>query len=96
MDDFAARPIQLIAGRTWKGSLFGGVPPINQLSNTIFGCVWFISKCASLPGFKSKDGVPKLVNEYLEKKLKLDEFVTHNMTLAQVNDAIQLMKTGDW
>lgn len=40
--------------------------------------------------------MPKLVNEYLEKKLKLDEFVTHNMTLAQVNDAIQLMKTGDW
>lgn len=24
MHDFAARPIQLIAGRTWKGSLFGG------------------------------------------------------------------------
>ena len=22
--DFSARPIQLIAGRTWKGSLFGG------------------------------------------------------------------------
>ncbi|XP_010890702.1 alcohol dehydrogenase 1 [Esox lucius] len=69
MDDFAARPIQLIAGRTWKGSLFGG--------------------------FKSKDAVPKLVNEYLEKKVKLDEFVTHNMPLAQVNSAIDLMKTGD-
>lgn len=24
MHDFSARPIQLIAGRTWKGSLFGG------------------------------------------------------------------------
>lgn len=22
--DFSARPIQLIAGRTWKGTLFGG------------------------------------------------------------------------
>jgi len=28
MDDFAARPIQLIAGRTWKGSLFGGEMPV--------------------------------------------------------------------
>lgn len=23
-ENFSARPIQLIAGRTWKGSLFGG------------------------------------------------------------------------
>ncbi|KAJ7991055.1 hypothetical protein DPEC_G00293270 [Dallia pectoralis] len=68
LDDFSARPIQLIAGRTWKGSLFGG--------------------------FKSKDSVPQLVNDYLQKKVKLDEFITHNMTLAQVNSAIDLMKTG--
>uniref|UniRef100_A0A3P8TJ18 Enoyl reductase (ER) domain-containing protein n=1 Tax=Amphiprion percula TaxID=161767 RepID=A0A3P8TJ18_AMPPE len=68
MHDFAARPIQLIAGRTWKGSLFGG--------------------------FKSKDGVPEMVKAYLNKKIKLDEFITHNMTLAQVNDAIELMKQG--
>ncbi|XP_036372639.1 alcohol dehydrogenase 1-like [Megalops cyprinoides] len=68
MDDFSARPIQLISGRTWKGSLFGG--------------------------FKSKDGVPKLVEDYMAKKLKLDEFITHTMTLERVNDAIELMKTG--
>uniref|UniRef100_A0A3B3QMI8 S-(hydroxymethyl)glutathione dehydrogenase n=1 Tax=Paramormyrops kingsleyae TaxID=1676925 RepID=A0A3B3QMI8_9TELE len=68
MHDFSARPIQLIAGRTWKGTLFGG--------------------------FKSKDGVPKLVNEYLARKLKLDEFVTHTMTLDRVNDAVELMKHG--
>lgn len=24
VSDFSARPIQLIAGKTWKGSLFGG------------------------------------------------------------------------
>nr|XP_040055591.1 alcohol dehydrogenase 1-like [Gasterosteus aculeatus aculeatus] len=68
MDDFAARPIQLIAGRTWKGSLFGG--------------------------FKSKDGVPQMVKAYLDKKIKVDEFITHNMALDQVNDAIELMKRG--
>ncbi|XP_022606075.1 alcohol dehydrogenase 1-like [Seriola dumerili] len=66
LEDFSARPVQLIAGRTWKGSLFGG--------------------------FKSKDGVPQMVKAYLDKKVKVDEFITHNMTLDQVNDAIELMK----
>lgn len=68
LNDCAARPIQLIAGRTWKGTVFGG--------------------------FKSKDGVPQMVKAYLDKKVKLDEFITHNMTLSQVNDAIELMKHG--
>ncbi|KAM4724123.1 alcohol dehydrogenase 1 isoform 4-T4 [Anableps anableps] len=68
LHDFAARPIQLIAGRTWKGTLFGG--------------------------FKSKDGVPEMVKAYLDRKVKLDEFITHNMTLDKVNDAVELMKHG--
>uniref|UniRef100_A0A3Q4AN90 Enoyl reductase (ER) domain-containing protein n=1 Tax=Mola mola TaxID=94237 RepID=A0A3Q4AN90_MOLML len=68
LHDFAARPIQLIAGRTWKGSLFGG--------------------------FKSKDGVPQMVKAYLNKTVKIDEFITHKMALDQVNDAIELMKHG--
>ncbi|KAF7662021.1 hypothetical protein LDENG_00248180 [Lucifuga dentata] len=68
MADFSARPVQLISGRTWKGSLFGG--------------------------FKSKDSVPEMVKAYLNKKVKLDEFITHNMPLDQVNDAIELMKHG--
>lgn len=67
--EFSSKPIQLITGRTWKGSLFGG--------------------------FKSKDGVPQMVEDYLKKKVLIDEFITHNMTLATVNDAIELMKTGD-
>ncbi|XP_008275492.1 alcohol dehydrogenase 1-like isoform X4 [Stegastes partitus] len=67
-DDFAARPIQLIAGRTWKGSTLGG--------------------------YKMKTGVPEMVKAYLNGKIKLDEFITHNMTLAQINDAIQLLEHG--
>ena len=47
-------------------------------------------------GFKSKDGVPQMVKAYLEKKVMLDEFITHKMTLDQVNDAIELMKHGKW
>uniref|UniRef100_A0A3Q3JIA2 Enoyl reductase (ER) domain-containing protein n=1 Tax=Monopterus albus TaxID=43700 RepID=A0A3Q3JIA2_MONAL len=66
LHDVATRPVQLIAGRTWKGSIFGG--------------------------FKSKDGVSEMVKAYLDKKVKVDEFITHNMTLDQINDAIELMK----
>ncbi|XP_051246162.1 alcohol dehydrogenase 1 isoform X6 [Dicentrarchus labrax] len=68
LHDISARPLQLIAGRTWKGSVFGG--------------------------FKGRDGVPQMVKAYMDKKVKLDEFITHNMTLDQVNDAIELMKHG--
>ncbi|XP_037602080.1 alcohol dehydrogenase 1-like [Sebastes umbrosus] len=68
LEDFSARPVQLIAGRTWKGSVFGG--------------------------YKGRDAVPQMVKAYLDKKLKVDEFITHNMTLDQVNDAIELMKHG--
>ncbi len=35
-----------------------------------------------------------MVKAYLDKKVKVDEFITHNMTLDQVNDAIELMKHG--
>uniref|UniRef100_A0AAR2K1W9 Enoyl reductase (ER) domain-containing protein n=1 Tax=Pygocentrus nattereri TaxID=42514 RepID=A0AAR2K1W9_PYGNA len=68
LHDFSARPIQLIAGKTWKGSLFGG--------------------------FKGKDSIPKLVLDYMAGRIKLEEFVTHTVSLEQINDAIQLMKTG--
>lgn len=37
-----------------------------------------------------------MVKAYLDKKVMLDEFVTHNMDLKQVNDAIELMKHGKW
>ena len=37
-----------------------------------------------------------MVKAYLDKKVKLDEFITHNMPLESVNDAIDLMKHGKW
>lgn len=44
----------------------------------------------------NKDSIPKLVLDYKSGKINLDEFVTHNMPLDKVNDAIELMKTGKW
>ncbi|XP_005750498.1 alcohol dehydrogenase 1-like [Pundamilia nyererei] len=61
--------------------------PINlMLGRTWTGCLF--------GGFKGKDGIPRMVKAYLDKKVMLDEFITHNMTVDQVNDAIELLKNG--
>ncbi|KAM3597720.1 uncharacterized protein V6R79_008571 [Siganus canaliculatus] len=57
----------------------------------LMGRTW---KGSILGGFKAKDAVPKLVKDYLDKKIKLDEFITHNKTLVEINDAVELMKQG--
>jgi S-(hydroxymethyl)glutathione dehydrogenase/alcohol dehydrogenase len=60
---------QLVTGRVWKGSAFGGV--------------------------KGRSQLPSLVTDYLEGRLKVDEFITHRKTLAEINDAFEVMKQGD-
>ena len=40
------------------------------------------------------ESVPKLVNDYMTKKLKVDEFVTHTLPFAQINEAFDLMHQG--
>lgn len=47
-------------------------------------------------GYKSKDAIPKLVQDYMAGKIKLDEFITHKMDLEEINDTVKLMKTGQW
>ncbi|KAI5225984.1 Alcohol Dehydrogenase Class-3 [Manis pentadactyla] len=66
--EIATRPFQLVTGRTWKGTAFGG--------------------------WKSVESVPKLVSEYMSKKIKVDEFVTHNLSFDQINEAFELMHIG--
>jgi S-(hydroxymethyl)glutathione dehydrogenase/alcohol dehydrogenase len=39
--------------------------------------------------------LPDLVTDYLEGRLKVDEFITHRKTLAEINDAFEIMKQGD-
>lgn len=67
--EISTRPFQLVTGRTWKGSAFGG--------------------------FKSRDSVPKLVGQYLRGELKVDEFVTQQLTLEHINEAFELMHSGE-
>ncbi|KAF8778305.1 Alcohol dehydrogenase class-3 like protein [Argiope bruennichi] len=66
--EISTRPFQLVTGRVWKGSAFGG--------------------------WKSKDSVPKLVDQYLNGKLKIDEFVTHELKFDDINEAFHLLHSG--
>lgn len=45
-------------------------------------------------GWKSCDSVPKLVDEYMARKLKVDEFITHTLPLDKINEAFDLMHDG--
>nr|GMD13970.1 alcohol dehydrogenase class-3 [Ipomoea batatas] len=66
--EIATRPFQLVTGRVWKGTAFGG--------------------------FKSRSQVPWLVEKYMKKEIKVDEYITHNLTLAEINQAFDLMHEG--
>lgn len=46
-------------------------------------------------GWKSKEGVPQLVDLYMQKKIMVDEFITQKITLEQVNDAFDLLRAGN-
>uniref|UniRef100_A0A674APU0 Alcohol dehydrogenase 5 n=1 Tax=Salmo trutta TaxID=8032 RepID=A0A674APU0_SALTR len=61
-------PFQLLTGRVWRGTVFGG--------------------------WKSVESVPKLVTDYMNKKLKVDEFVTHTLPFDQINEGFDLLHAG--
>lgn len=46
-------------------------------------------------GWKSRDQVPKLVEDFLSKDLMVDEFVSHTMPIESINEAVALMKKGE-
>lgn len=36
-----------------------------------------------------------LVQDYKDNKLKIDEFITHRTSLAEVNEGLQVMASGE-
>ncbi|KAL1917424.1 uncharacterized protein VTP21DRAFT_3817 [Calcarisporiella thermophila] len=64
-EEISTRPFQLVTGRVWKGSAFGG--------------------------FKGRTELPGLVEDYLSGKLKVDEYVTHEFQLEDINKAFDAM-----
>jgi S-(hydroxymethyl)glutathione dehydrogenase/alcohol dehydrogenase len=66
--EISTRPFQLVTGRVWRGSAFGG--------------------------WKSRSSMPRLIRDYQEKRLMVDEFVTFTKPLTGINEAFDLMHEG--
>ena len=66
--EIATRPFQLVTGRVWRGSAFGGV--------------------------KGRTQLPGMVEDAMRGDIDLAPFITHNMPLAQINEAFDLMHEG--
>lgn len=58
----------------------------------VTGRVW---KGCAFGGVKGRSQLPGLVQDYLDGKLKVDEFITHRQPLTKINEAFQDMKAGD-
>jgi S-(hydroxymethyl)glutathione dehydrogenase/alcohol dehydrogenase len=50
---------------------------------------------ASFGGVKGRDQVPQLVDRYLAGDIDVDSFISHRLTLDQVNDGFELMHRQD-
>jgi S-(hydroxymethyl)glutathione dehydrogenase/alcohol dehydrogenase len=50
---------------------------------------------ASFGGVKGRDQVPQLIERYLEGDIDVDSFISHRLTLDQINDGFELMHRQD-
>ncbi|MGH1468946.1 MAG: S-(hydroxymethyl)glutathione dehydrogenase/class III alcohol dehydrogenase [Bdellovibrionales bacterium] len=66
--EISTRPFQLVTGRSWRGSAFGGV--------------------------KGRTELPGYVDKYMEGKINLDDLVTFEMPLEDINKAFDYMHDG--
>src|SRR5919197_1907886 len=66
--EIKTRPFQLVTGRVWKGTAFGGA--------------------------RGRTDVPKIVDWYMDKKINIDDLITHTMPLADINKGFDLMHAG--
>jgi S-(hydroxymethyl)glutathione dehydrogenase/alcohol dehydrogenase len=66
--EISTRPFQLVTGRVWKGTAFGGA--------------------------RGRTDVPKIVDWYMEKKINIDDLITHTLPLERINEGFDLMHAG--
>src|SRR5215470_4213405 len=67
--EIATRPFQLVTGRVWKGTAFGGV--------------------------RGRTQVPQIVDWYMDGKISIDPLITHKLPLGRINEAFDLMHSGE-
>jgi len=66
--EISTRPFQLVTGRVWKGTAFGGA--------------------------RGRTDVPKIVDWYMDKKINIDDLITHTLPLDRINEGFDLMHAG--
>lgn len=81
----------------WGQSIVIGVAAAGKEISTrpfqlVTGRVW---RGCAFGGIKGRTQLPDLVQDYMDGKLKVDEFITHRQKLAGINKAFQDMKAGD-
>jgi S-(hydroxymethyl)glutathione dehydrogenase/alcohol dehydrogenase len=47
-------------------------------------------------GLKGRNALPELVDKYLKKEIKVDEYITHRFKLDQINEAFDVLRQGKW
>jgi len=67
--EISTRPFQLVTGRRWIGTAFGGA--------------------------RGRTDVPKIVDWYMEKKINIDDLITHTQPLERINEGFDLMTRGE-
>lgn len=80
----------------WGESVIIGVAAAGQEISTrpfqlVTGRVW---KGTAFGHWKSRDAVPQLVHKYMEGKMMVDEFVTFNFPMTEINEAFKVMHEG--
>ncbi|KAM4049029.1 alcohol dehydrogenase 1-like isoform 1-T1 [Anomaloglossus baeobatrachus] len=46
-------------------------------------------------GWKSKDDVPKIVNDYINKRFEFEGLITHKLPFDKINEAFELLRKGE-
>lgn len=81
----------------WGTSVIIGVAPAGAEIRTrpfqlVTGRTW---KGAAFGGVKGRSQLPGIVDEYMDGKLKVDEFITHRRPLKDISKAFDDMHAGD-
>jgi S-(hydroxymethyl)glutathione dehydrogenase/alcohol dehydrogenase len=76
-----------VAGVAGKGETLDVVPRYLITGRRVAG--------SSFGGVKGRDGVPALVERWLAGEIDVDSFISHRLTLDEVNRGFELMEAQD-
>ena len=76
-----------VAGVAGKGETLDIVPRLLITGRRVAG--------SSFGGVKGREGVPKLVSRYMQGDIDVDPFISHRITLDEVNRGFELMEAQD-